>query len=106
MTFSRETSLDKFLQEHPEGCEISFRAGWYAAKQERHPEPVTSNRGPGLNDLVTQQYEAVKALVLKGLSKSEACKMIGMHRDAFCRRQRIEWYGRDRPLGSRKKKNG
>ena len=62
MTFSRETSLDKFLQEHPEGCEISFRAGWYAAKQERHPEPVTSNRGPGLNDLVTRSEEHTSEL--------------------------------------------
>ena len=93
----QEAALDRFLQTHPEACEISFRAGWYAG--EHHERFVRTAKGyvqskgaahHSWNKELTEKYIQAKELVLKGFTKREACKMVGLVYDTYLRRQRIE----------------
>ena len=98
-----ERALDNYLQDHPDGCEISFNAGWHAAMHEatrtrvliatNHP---TGENSPYWKPELTDKYNEAKILVLKGYKKTEACKMVGLGYDVYMRRQRIERHGRDR----------
>ena len=53
------------------------------------------NRNRWKEDL-TPKYEQVKKLVADGVQVSCACEAVGITRDAYYRRRRIELTGRDR----------
>ena len=99
----QETALDRYIREHPEACEISFRAGWYAgAHHERAVRRVDDRKTTkGHNHAawrqdITDKYTEAKRLVEKGCTKKEACEMVGLAYDNYMRRQRLEIFGRDR----------
>jgi len=53
------------------------------------------NRNRWREDL-TPKYEEVKKLVADGVQVSCACEAVGITRDQYYRRKRIEIHGRDR----------
>lgn len=99
----QEAALEKYALTNKEVCEVSFRAGWYAgAHHERFVrtakgyEQPTGQQHHSWRQDITEKYEQAKELVLKGFTKREACKMVGMTYDTYLRRQRINIFGRDR----------
>lgn len=54
------------------------------------------NRNRWIHDLDVKYTEA-KYLISRGVQVSCACQAVGITRDQFYRRRRIEQYGKDRP---------
>ena len=71
---------------------------WYDTPKEVRDKIRASklgNRNRWREDL-TPKYEQVKKLVADGVQVSCACEAVGITRDAYYRRRRIEMNGRDR----------
>ena len=58
----------------------------------RRKVPVGAPR----NQALTVQYDQAKKLVAGGMQIGTACAQVGITRDQFCRRRRMEQQGKDR----------
>ena len=103
MNREQEWALEDYLDEHPNGCEVSFNAGWVAAMMQKRREKISvamrgrcGDKSSSWNEELTKKYAEAKDLVLRGFSKAEACRRVNMNYDSYIRRQRIEIHGKDR----------
>ena len=92
-------AIEDFTDEYPKGCLKSFIKGWNAAmKAKRNAaanEALIGNKNRWDHKL-DPLYEQVKQLVYAGVQVTCACEAVGMSRDSYYRRKRIEVTGRDR----------
>jgi hypothetical protein len=103
MNREQEWALEDYLDEHPNGCEVSFNAGWVAAMMHKKKAKISAamtgrfrEKSPSWSNEITQKYNEAKELVIRGHTKAEACLQVGLSYDSYMRRQRIEYSGRDR----------
>lgn len=105
MSKEKENAADDFLDEHPEGCEVSFNYGWEAAMQEHKKRAIRKAiaekggaSGPAnsrWNPEITKKYEEAKVLVAQGSTRLAASRAVGLPYDSYMRRQRMEEKGQE-----------
>lgn len=103
MNREQEWALEDYLDEHPNDCEVSFNAGWVAAMMQKKRENISAamtgrfhEQSSSWNPEVTKKFNEARELVLRGYTKIEACRMVGLPYDSYMRRQRIAYSGKDR----------
>lgn len=92
-------AIENFTDEYPRGCLKSFMKGWEAAmtaKRTQASREANLDNKNRWDHKLDPLYEQVKQLVYAGVQVTCACEAVGISRDSYYRRKRIEETGRDR----------